>query len=769
MLEAFKDIVTYDKPEYKLLKMKLDSRLNGTGYDSIINVLHSIYKVPFQRFSHNSQGKNGVISIEQAKSITYEVLFDGDNVKATPYFYFGIPEEVSNYVKQRIQANLPTSTLTFEDDKMQQAIDEMFSDCYVYEYHYAKRDILSLKVKENSLLENILSFKNDMSKGEGLLLQIEMKPVGDYWKQSNSEAWDKIRKGVDVTGKRGIYNGLVSIVGDVTESLLQFGDELLEIKSEDNSCATSSKEISVSKFSTASRQKSNSNGFKVCIRLYVIGCEEIKAKSYGTALQTALMEVEEDGGNNLIMKQIKGTKPLERGRVIGKFDLMSSKEVASLVNLPNQKLQSRFGIPNVKTKQIQAPKQMKKGDIKVGNLTLHGETVPIYLPHDRDLTCLPLFLITKMGGGKTTFLLNLCNDAIKAKHGLVLFDYIKDCQTAKSLLKMHPECLVLKFEDLTKLCTFAFPEVAILPTDDVMGRKIKANTVSKEVKFLLNSMASDTQPMTRIMSEYLTSACKVVFVYEKQTLYNVYQVLTDEDVRESYITNCVRDGIFHEKSFEISKLRELDKKPEKADGVLDRFSIINEDTILQEMLFSPYENNVNFVDIMDNAKPVVIMMPQDIFTSHIHKDILCVYFMNRIRLAMSRRKDEENIAHIIMDEIHQAPNTIELVASTLAEPRKFSMQYVMSLHSLSQIKNKEIREKILSVGCNFMLLKGISPQGFEEFKPMLNDEFEYSDIVEMDYEYGSLNMFMIENAYKNFITELPPALSDGRGKKYIGK
>lgn len=768
MLEAFKDIVTYDKPQYRLLKIKPDSRLTNNSYENIINVLHSIYKVPLNRLSHTSYGKNGIISIEQAKSVTYEVLFDGDNLKSTPYFYFGIPLEVCDYVKQRIQASLPNSTLIFEDNCMQKVIDEMFSDCYTYEYHYAKRDVLSLKTKENNFLENILSFKNDIEKGEGLLLQIEMKPVGDYWKQSHDEAWDKIRKGIDATGKKGLYNGFVNVLGEITEPILQLCDEVLEIKG-DNSYKTINKEIGVSKFSTASRQKSNSNGFKVCIRLHVIGCEEIKARSYATAFQTALMELEEEGGNRLVTKQIKGKKPLERGRVVGKYDLMSSKEVAGIVNIPNQKLQRTFKIDSVNVKQIQAPNQMKKGDIKIGNLTLHGEITPIYLPKDRDLTCLPLFLITKMGGGKTTFLLNLCNDAIKAKHGLVLFDYIKDCQTAKSLLKMHPECLVIKFEDLNKLCTFAFPEVAILPTDGVMDRKIKANTVSKEVKFLLNAMASDTQPMSRIMSEYLTSACKVVFVYEKQTLYNVYQVLTNEDVRDEYIKNCISDGILAGNSFEINKLRELDKKPEKADGVLDRFSVINEDTILQEMMFSPYENNVNFVDIMDNAKPVVIMMPQEIFTSHIHKDVLCVYFMNRIRLAMSRRKDEENIAHIIMDEIHQAPNTIELVSSTLAEPRKFSMQYVMSLHSLSQIKSREIREKILSVGCNFMLLKGISPQGFEEFKPMLNDEFEYSDITEMDYQYGSLNMFMIDNAYKNFITELPPALVNERGKKYIGK
>ena len=113
LLEVFKDIITYEKPQYKLLKIKPDSRLTSNSYENIINVIHSIYKVPFQRIFHTPQGRNGVISIEQARSVTYEMLFDGDNLKSTPYFYFGIPIEVCEYVKQRIQANLPNSTLTF--------------------------------------------------------------------------------------------------------------------------------------------------------------------------------------------------------------------------------------------------------------------------------------------------------------------------------------------------------------------------------------------------------------------------------------------------------------------------------------------------------------------------------------------------------------------------------------------------------------------------------------------------------------------------------
>ena len=63
-------------------------------------------------------------------------------------------------------------------------------------------------------------------------------------------------------------------------------------------------------------------------------------------------------------------------------------------------------------------------------------------------------------------------------------------------------------------------------------------------------------------------------------------------------------------------------------------------------------NDGNFVDIMDKGVPVAIFMQQDIFTNKMSKDVICTYFMSRIRLAMSRRKDFNKIAHVIIDDLH---------------------------------------------------------------------------------------------------------------------
>ena len=246
-------------------------------------------------------------------------------------------------------------------------------------------------------------------------------------------------------------------------------------------------------------------------------------------------------------------------------------------------------------------------------------------------------------------------------------------------------------------------------------------------------------------------------------------MLTNKKIRRKYIDDAILNGFFDGDDYEIVQLGELDtqKGMLKAEGLLARFSVIYENTLFQEMIKKPYENNINFVDILDKGIPVAIFMPQDKFTNKISKDIICTYFMSRIRLAMSRRKDFNKIAHILADEGHQIQNTLNLVSDTIAEPRKFALNYIISFHSFSQINNQQVREKILDVGCNFMLLKGVTETAFKELKAYIGEGFDYEEIGDMNYKFGSLNLISVDNKYDPFISELPEPLVNGRGKLYI--
>ena len=89
------------------------------------------------------------------------------------------------------------------------------------------------------------------------------------------------------------------------------------------------------------------------------------------------------------------------------------------------------------------------------------------------------------------------------------------------------------------------------------------------------------------------------------------------------------------------------------------------------------------------------------------------------------------------------------------------------MHSFGQLDNK-IKDSLASIGCHFILMKGVDEKGFNELKSYIGDDFEYEDMKEMDWEWGSLNLINIKNEYEVFMSKMPEPLKDSKGKLFIG-
>jgi hypothetical protein len=770
-------LLRIEKYPYRILEVIVDNRMKDKSYTDLVNIIHSTMKDIKKRIVTNKDG----IVYTKCQPICFEILYSSSKEIT---FNFAINELDSLYFKNRLQTILPNATLTFRDDY----IDE-FKDSSVYKYEYNKHYMLSLNTKL-SPIQSLLAIKKDLNDNEKILLQTMILPIDSGWKDGCYNNWTKMRKGCDVTNNNFLI-ALLDGVSDFINGCVSILDDIIEIspKSEKSTFTTAKKLMN--EFSSESRTKTNYDGYKVAINSYIKTNDVLQNYNLAKSIETCYKDITLD--NEIVMGKKKTVKKLERKISLINRNIVSSEELATLLKLPDNAMQKRFNLRNIRINQVDIPEECNKGNLNLGHVVYHGDIKEWYMPLDKNIGCLPLILLTKMGGGKTTLLLNMANGAVKNGEGLVLFDYVKDCQTASALIKMFPDIQIIRFDDIDSLDNFSFPEISIEDTDTPFDKKLKANMIATEVKYLINSMAQDSENMSRIMSKYLVSACKVIFVHKNRNLKDVLDVLENKDIRERFIKKSIDDGLFNKDSREIVTLRELNKETnfQRIQGLLDRFSIITEDTLFCEMLdkindddnyeeiaingnglineefLGKVSNNINFVDIMDNQKPVVIMMPQSIFTNRLQKDILCTYYMSRIRLAMSRRKDVDKICRVIIDEVHQIPQTMNLIKDTIAEPRKFGLSYIMAMHSFSQVK-KELKDILLDIGCHFMLLKGVSESGFNELKPYIGDEFEYPDMKEMDYDYGSLNLINIKNQHRVFMSELPMPLKDKSGKLYIG-
>lgn len=761
-------VISYIPIEYDLLKIKPDSRLTGTFYDNIIKAIYSTHKNIKGMITQEKTSKyNADVTVEVNQPITYEVMFDADRPKITPTFCFGVPKTKSDYMKQRIQAILPNSTITFEDD-----YSEMFQDAYVVQYKYSKDSMLSLKIKENNFLQSILNIKNELRKGEKILFQVEMTPIPDTWKSFQDEKWDKIRDGKDVTGKSNIFDKALEAVNATTESLTSIMDEIIEYKDPKRGKSLDKKEraINISQYSTASRNKKNDDGFLVNIRAYIVA-DEYMAKTYAVTLETAMRELEED--NRLVKSSLKRGR-LARGNVVNPFkrffgNIMSGKELSSIVNIPNQKLQREFKIDSVNIKQVSAPKECldSSSGIRNGVLQIFGEDKYTYFPKGKDVLAMPKVYMAGMGSGKSTALLNYANDVVTSGQSLIDINFVSKCELAYAIKDMHSDHIIIDFSDENNLPALMLPELNILDTDTPFVRKRKACDCAVEVEYFINSITSKgTEDISTLMGQYLYCAANIVCIYNGINIRTVFDILEDKKVRDKWIDKAIESGVYVEDDYEIRKLRDLDddKKGSKVAGVLGRYSILMRNPIFRTMLDSN-DPKFDFIDIMDNNKSISICMPEDEFRNKATKDVIITYLMCRIRLAMLARKDRDKVCHVLIDEAHHLKSSLDVISHSIAEPRKYGIAFCFCTHYFNQLGDA-LKEAMLNVGGHYLLLKGVGESAFNELKGKIGEDWCYEDIKEME-DYSSFNMIWIRSQHYMFVTKMLPPLKNKNGKKYI--
>ncbi|MEG0086546.1 MAG: hypothetical protein RR817_08740 [Niameybacter sp.] len=711
---------------------------------------------------------NKQVNMQLDNPITYEIMFDGDDKKKTPLICFGIPQDKSLYLKQRIQGVLPGSTLTFEEDYA-----HYFDNAYVVEYNYTKDSMLSLKIKDNNFLQSMLNLKNEIQKGEKILFQVKMTPISNLWKSFQDEKWDKIRAGKDVATKTNPLEKTFEVLNNAVNDVLSIVDEVMEYKPTGKEVRSEAKElgVNISNYSSASKGKKSNDGFNVEIKAYIVTSSKMAARTHATTIETAMRELEED--NRLAMGSVKrgyvkrgiGPKDLIP---IGKM-LMSSKELASVVNIPNQRLQREFKFDSVNTRQVSAPPECldSKGGIRSGILEIHGEEKYTYFPKDKNFLAMPKFFFAGMGSGKTTALLNYSNDVLNTGQSLIDINFVNECEIAYALREMHPGHIVINLADENNLPSLMLPEIRILETDSISEKKKKAGNCANEIEYFINSITSSgTGNISTRMGQYLICAAKIVFIYNGMKIRTAFDILDDKGVRDLWIKKAIESGVYKEDDYEIRKLQSLDedKSGKLVEGVIDRYSELMRHETFQRMLDSN-DPQFDFIDIMDNNKSISICMPEREFTNKAIKDVIVTYLLCRLRLAMIGRDDKDKVVHVLIDEAHHLNKALKVISNSIAEPRKYGVAFCFCSHYFNQL-GEELKEAVLNVGGHFVLLKGIGESVFNDLKSKIGDSWSYDDIKEME-DFNSFNMMWIRSQHYMFVTKMLPPLKDKHGQKYI--
>jgi undecaprenyl pyrophosphate synthase len=729
--------------------------------------------------AHTYKAINKKVRFEQKKiffETNFKISYIVDIYKNNANFYFLVPEIFKNILIEKIKEIWTKATISALVGGLMSFTENM----EMYQLSYKKEDALSLQVdrKSNEPLNSILNVMDIMKDDDRVTIVYNFLPSTQFgWMDKYNQTMEKIKemKPVDKNkltissiAMNGIYL-LLNIIDSVLNVVNDFlgGDEL------DDKNNLYKEVLGVIKqegeLSTSTKKKKEATILNTQIAILADGADRTRKENNVLSVCQSYRVLDED--NELIYKKVKRKKIFNMNDYDFNIEknIISTEEASNFIQIPGRTLLNYFNINHIKVEEVRVPEELKKGYIGLGYNKNKGNILEVYLEDHKEIGNLPLMLLGRQGGGKSTYIANYVKFVTTRKESVIHIDFIRNNEVSKDIEKVIPNSIVLDFSTEEGLQALAYNEIKF--TDDMTwyDKQQLANKKTQLTIELVNSINENGEPLSPKMERYLCACTDIVYLNEYATFKDVIRCLQDFRYRENIINNIPRE-LKEELEEEIQTLEELDEwsKPtkdspsdkigtrdSKIEGVLDRITLLKRDFYLKKMFNKSPEHNLDFVTAMEEGKVILVRMPQSKFKKYV-KNVITTFLVTKCWLACELRgdlSDRSKRSHVIIDEISQTKTAERYMESILTQTRKFGMKFVLTGQYLDQL-DKETIYTLKGAGTSFMLLKGAIKEDFEYFKDELDGIYEYEDLKEME-EYSSLNIVQYSKGYSSFITRLP--------------
>lgn len=769
------------KPQYKYLKITPDKSVRNYNTSNIAKSIKNTFKTINKR-----------IRIEQKKlffETNFKISYLVDIRPGKTDYYFIVPEVFLPMLQEKIREVWSKATITIEEGV--EPFREDYSD--VYQVSYKKEDALSLNVdrKTNEPLNSILSVMEIMKENDRIAILYNFIPGSNFgWEKQYSDTIEKhkLKQPLDkqkLTFKYAFKSSLsflLSVINTLTETLGEFVGA--NMKKENNTIAftealatalSQNEELSVS-----TKKKKTASVLEAQIAVISSSEDTTRKENNAKSVCHSFSALDEKGGNELQYKRCNTLKHsnfhLEDYRLNGiDSNKFSCEEAGNFIQIPGRSLLKSFNLEHIKTTENPVPKELREGTKSLGDVKYRGESCKAFLEDKYNVGNYPLVIDGGQGAGKTTFICNYARDCEKANEGIIVLDFIKNCEMSEDIkdsIKDKSKIIEIDLGSQETIQGFGFNEIKINDSMTTFDKLKLASLQAQQVISLIDSV-SISDPLTGRMVRFLNAAATVVFALGYNSIKNVIECLEYHEKRAFYI-NSLNEEMQNFLSEEINYLEELNEyskvsKKEADEGmvpqvigtytskiehILDRVSSLRRDFKLKFMYDKPLNDNIDLVECMENNKIVFIKMREGDFPTKQIKNILVTYWISKIWLASQLRgmiSEKPGRCNVIVDELFQAPTSFELMEYVLPQSRKFGTKFVISTQYLGQLD--KILEALEVSNSTFMFLRGTLEKDFEHFKSKF-DNFEFDDLKEMK-EFHSLNLIYYSKGYSSFISKLP--------------
>lgn len=775
--QQYEPMVTY--------KIKPDYTISNLNNDALVHSLSCMYLTPRQRLKIKEQ------SFISPRKAYFDIIFRHNRVN----FYFTVHEEFTDLVEGKMKtiwnkaeiSKTPVSNVNSFDKKRTEICEMVLKD-----YNFK-----SLSVDKNNLypLTNMMGVIKLLKEGEQVRINLAIEPIKrQNWINVAKDEFKSYKKGEVINNEMGTKEKMAKLGFKSAEIGLQLFIEfkmllfesvfgiVLSDKEEEKAPKLELKLDSVEEIkrqnefnglTPATTYKMTAETFKTRITIFSEGRDNNRSKLNMLAVANNYKDI--TGDNELVCRILTKNEKDKLFDEVMHFDVktskkcvLSNKEIAKLIQLPQKDLQNEYNIENIDTREVNIPPELLGGKVRIGIANKQGREMTTTWSMDKNVMTLAKLFVGCQNAGKTTALKRTVKECHKAGYSNIVIDFIESCETAREVAAVIPdnEKVVISLGTKNLIPALAYNEVSRLITEDMdtWDRIRLANLLAEQVEYLINAVTdTSTGELTAPMLRYLHSACMITFIKPMAKIADVFDVLRRWDKRNEAIRYAKYSKCFDEDDdifFDLNELHQRDSEGKIIGtrenlivGILNRITVLQKNPYLKAMLKSDIDESEDFTRYIEEGKSVFIEIPQYLFPNAMVRDILTTFFISRIWLTVQMRQNNHDarLCNVIFDEVHQVPTTARFLSNHVTEFRRHRLGLMLTCHYLKQLK--ELLNALKSSGVSYVLIAGTEKENLELLKEELSP-FTVDEGLALK-PHTSLNIVNYGNQYAKFISRLP--------------
>lgn len=738
--------VEIEDTRYAVLEVSPSKLTANTNVKWMITEFSRLYSPLTDRINLSS----GKICYSPEHTVWWEVFLYKGHVK----FYLVVPDK--DYIKVSLQRQL---TKTWKNANVKEVKDYLPSfpaeDTAMVKLSLANDPTLALDVENPQfcILESILNAKYYLKDEDAALLQIGMTPLGNDYNATAKEAFDRIKKTGIVPKKKGkkltpkdfaVHFAL--LIGLVSEELLNMLGSFLIPGWEDNRSLSEALKKRYEGDARSTKKKLRSDCFNTEIRIVAKSNNLERRRSILRAVSSGFDPLE--GDNKLVEMKIE-TKQLPRrlGNVTQRrtektSDILCALELAKVINIPDQKLQSEHhnDLDLVSHRgETEVPKEIFVDDGGIPFMQYEdndGNWKTVYFSaKNPNLLCMARVFIGEPGTGKTTAAINFGLDAFFRGYGIFAID-AADGKMIQKMLKFIPPELRSK----VKVIDLTHPSMAVgLGWNEAFSSKnldIVEDLLVEEVITYIELVAGTELNMTA--KQWVENAVKAVFVTPDATLQDVENMINNAEYRKNIIPTISDPEL--QKDWEYYHER---MKPEERKAIYDQIyrrmaQVVRKKALKTFILQKPKKDAngeylVNFRKWMDEGYMVLVKANETL--GETIQTSLISFLIAKFNLAMISREDiddedDRRPCFLLLDEPDHYIKGSERWRNMLTRYRKYRCGLVFMFHGWQQLTetDRNLPKIIRKAGPHYVVYQ-TDLDNLLELQPVIEPEFKIKEIA----------------------------------------